>query len=251
MAVLLLTLLVACGGNSFDRKQGVRLSVTDIEQAVSQPKLQIIVTYNGSMSTHAALRLEHPKRGSLFWDPGGGYGLSTVRDGDGWTELSMRPAHRKNDLFQADAPSLPSYWRFAVLTDETAMVVLEWVLTEQRADQFHQILLSGAQDGGRPDGFTTDSAPLFCAVALSEFLRQYGQGLATADKNYFWPSDLADHLRAQRPSRTLVFSIDEPKATYVSVGRRTPSNRSGNPAIHRQILDRARVVDRDVDRPRD
>jgi hypothetical protein len=128
---------------------------------------------------------------------------------------------------------LPIYWRFAVSTEDTAMEVLEWILTEQRADAFHQILISGAQDSGRTDGFTTDSAPFYCSISLSEFLMRYGRGLATADKSYFWPSSLAGHLRAQQPHRVLVFSTDEPKATFVSTRAVSPSNLSRNPAASR------------------
>jgi hypothetical protein len=220
-------LLGAWGGDSFAGKQGVKLSFTDIEQSAPEPRLQIIVTYNDSRSTHSALRLEHPKRGTLFWDPGGVYGTVTEPGEYGWTKVAAR---RKNDLILADAPTLPTYWRFAVSTHDTAMEVLEWVLTEQRADEFYEILFSGAQDRGRPDGFTTDSAAFYCSLDLSDFPRQYGRGIATADKSYFWPSNLANHLRAQTPHRTLVFSIDEPSATYVAMRRRNPSNLSRSPA---------------------
>ena len=230
VAVLLITLLGACATQSFVKKQGVKIGFTEIEQSAGKPRLQIVITYNDSRSTHSALRLDHPKRGTLFWDPGGAYGKNTDPDRYGWTKVAVR---RKNDLVQADTPSLPAYWRFAVSTEDTAMEVLEWILTERRADEFYEILVSGAQDGGRPDGFTTDSAPFYCSISLSDFLRRYGQGLATADKNYFWPSNLAGHLRAQYPHRTLVFSTDEPKATFVSTRAASPSNLSRNPAASR------------------
>lgn len=216
ISILLFVLLAACAGDPPAMTQGVRLGIGDIERGAGQSRLQIIITYKGAESTHAALRLEHAGRGTLFWDPGGGYGLATAEDRNGWEELPMPAANRKNDLFLADAPSLRSYWRFSRLTDDTAMEVFEWVLTAERADALHKILLSGARDGGRADGFATKSAPLFCAVSISEFLRKYGRGLATTDENHFWPSDLAARIRAQTPHRTLVFSLDDPKTIFVS-----------------------------------
>jgi hypothetical protein len=212
IAVLLLTLLAACGSNGIDLKQGDRYSFRQIDQPAATPRLQIIVTYSDQRSTHAALRLVHPTRGDLFWDPAGNYGVVALEDGTGWQSPLV---HRNNDLIATDVPSLSAYWRYAVATEDTAMEILEWTLSENRAGEIYDILLAGARDGGTADRFRTRTTAPYCSVSLSEFFQLYGKGLATVKDSYIWPSDLADDLRTQHPHRRLVYAIDAPEGVYV------------------------------------
>lgn len=227
IAVLLLTVLAACGSNAIDLQQGDRHSFDRIDRPAATPRLQLIVTYSDQRSTHAALRLEHPWRGALFWDPAGNYGIVTKNDDAAW---KSPPVRRQNDLIKSHVPSLSTYWRYAVATEDTAMEVLEWTLTEKRAAEIFDVLQSGAQEGRTAEEFSTKTAPPYCSAALSDFFRQFGAGLVTVADSYIWPSDLADHLRDQHPHRRLVYSKDEPKFVYVMSPPQTLSNRAAIPA---------------------
>ena len=228
IAILLLTMLAACGSNAIDLKQGDRLSFGKIDQPAATPRLQIIVTYSDQRSTHAALRLEHPTRGSLFWDPAGNYGTVTEYDDATW---NSPPVQRKNDLIERHVPSLSTYWRYAVATEDTAMEVLEWTLSEKRAGEIFDVLVAGAEQDGSAGKFSTRTAAPYCSAVLSEFFQRHGVGLATVDQSYIWPSDLADHLRPQNHHRRLVYSTDEPKTVYVVTRPPTLSTRAGFPAL--------------------
>lgn len=198
--VLLLALgLGGCSGLSFPDEPGKPLGKRELNAVPEGSALQVIVTYSGMASTHAALRLAHIERGVLFWDPAGIYGL-----GEDY-ELDRTEVARTNDLIIEGAPDLGSYWNFALETGDSGMEVLEWALTRERAEDFYQRLLDGARLGERSIDFSTDVTAPFCALAVSDFLKRYGGDLMRVPGLYLFPTSLAEVLRAQNPQRILIF----------------------------------------------
>lgn len=177
------------------------LEAHELERASGEPGLQIIVTYNGLFSTHAALRLVHHKRGVLFWDPAGVYGVGDadhgVSDAEGIT--------RANDLIVENAPDLRQYWSFALGTGDSGLEVLEWRLTRERAEELYESLLGGAGIGEKFVDFHTDATAPLCAWVLSDFLQRFAGDLMRVPELYFSPASLARALRSQTPRRVLIF----------------------------------------------
>jgi len=188
-----------------------RLDPETLEQPAKQPRVQILVTYNGPMSTHAALRLEYPRRAPLFWDPAGLYG-SQPDEAEHTTRTVA--VQRNNDLIWHEAPTLPAYWDFVVTTGDTAMEVLEWPLSEKRAEELYELLVASAQGDGSTTGFSTKTTEPLCAIAVSDFLRRFGRGIVQVPDSYLFPTSLAEQLRKQKPTRILIFSTEAPLVEY-------------------------------------
>lgn len=209
---LLLFLLCGsgCAGLAVPETPGTERTPVQLEPGDGSSRLQVLVTYNGAISTHAAIRLAHPGRGTLFWDPAGLYGETELADSG---SLLVNGVARHNDVIWERAPSLHSYWRFAETTGDTAMEVLEWRLSDSRAERLYETLVAGARPGGS-NGFATDTAEPFCAIAVSDFLERYGSGIVQVSESYLFPTSLAEQLRTQNPDRILIFSTEQPPMEY-------------------------------------
>jgi len=172
-------------------------------------KLQVIVTYDESYSTHAALRLADAGEGTLFWDPAGRYGEM----GDGTYTARMK---RVNDLIVENEPSVEMYWASSVNGSDTAMEVFEWDLSRQQAWRIRKTLLQGARlDGDRKDFHTKTTKP-FCSSAISGFLMISDDNPAKLENTYLLPHDMAEALYRAGPSRVVVFRRGRKAAVYTN-----------------------------------
>lgn len=212
--VLLLALVLGgCSGLSLPDQPGKLLGERELNAVPEGSALQVIVTYSGMASTHAALRLVHFERGVLFWDPAGIYGLDEDH------ELDRTDVARTNDVIGEGAPDLGSYWKFALETGDSGMEVLEWTLTRERAEDLYQRLLNGARLGEGTIDFNTDVTAPFCALAVSDFLKRFGGDLVRVPGLYLFPTGLAEVLRAQNPHRILIFLRTESPMEFRAMER--------------------------------
>lgn len=179
------------------------------------PALQILITRNFLYGTHTALRLNVPPRETLFWDPSGIYGVFHDQDDVAlFGDLIPPDLVRINDLIVKRAPSLEHYWRYARRTLDSGMEVFVWRLDEERAAQLYDLFLAGSRAGSNQPGFRTETYTLLCATAVSRFLRNHAANIVSVDEVYFWPHNLARHLRAQEPDVLIVFDAENGTVRY-------------------------------------
>jgi hypothetical protein len=158
-----------------------------------QPLLQVIIVYGDLWSHHTALRLAHPDRPVLFWDPGGGYGVGFPED------------VRSKDLIRINPPDLETYLHHIWQHSSREVEVFEWDLKPEEARDLYDALLNGT-DKNHPAGrFTTSTLGLFCAVAVSDFLHRFASKTLTVPRSFFLPEHLARVLYTQSPKRVLAF----------------------------------------------
>lgn len=168
----------------------------DLEFVADPPRqsiLQVIIVYGDLWSHHTALRLVHPGRPVLFWDPGGGYGVDLPED------------VRSKDLIRINPPDLETYLQHLWQHSSREVEVFEWDLKPEEARDLYDVLLNGT-DKNHPAGrFTTSTMGLFCAVAVSDFLHRFAGKTLTVPKSFFLPENLARVLYTQSPKRVLAF----------------------------------------------
>ena len=188
-------------------------------------RLQIIVTYDGAVSSHSALRLEVDKYQVTFWDPAGAYGLvGYIKDNQG---KHIRPYGKRNkDIVTTHIPTIPAYMNFRWFVGDSSVEVFEWNLPRHQAEDLQTVLLMNG-NGEEPqsaDRFQTETAPAFCSMAISEFLQRFASPTISLKDSYLWPHNLAGALLQQSPSKVRVFEPGKSEKVYF-----TPPQQTANP----------------------
>ncbi len=169
------------------------IDLKSVEDPPGQFLLQVIIVYGDLWSHHTALRLVHPGRPVLFWDPGGGYGVDLPED------------VRSRDLIKINPPDLETYLHHIWQHSAREVEVFEWDLKPEEARYLYDVLLNGT-DKNHPAGrFTTSTMGFFCATAVSDFLHRFAGKTLTVPKSFFLPENLARVLYTQSPKRVLAF----------------------------------------------
>ena len=169
------------------------IDLKSVADPPGQSLLQVIIVYGDLWSHHTALRVVHPDRPVLFWDPGGGYGVDLPED------------VRSKDLIKINPPDLETYLEHIWQHSSREVEVFEWDLKPEEARDLYDVLLNGA-DKNHPAGrFTTPTMGFFCAVAVSDFLHRFAGKTLTVPKTFFLPEHLARVLYTQSPKRVLAF----------------------------------------------
>ena len=162
-------------------------------------RMQVIICYGRFVSTHAALRLAVGDGSLLLWDPGGGYRVD-----------DPRAVGRRADLVTRDVPTLGTWWQYrGSFTREPYNAVFEWDLAASDGIRLAEMLRAGTVDRGETGQFQTAAVGGACSLAVSEFLRRYGDPYATPAKKSFWPHDLGMQLWDESPDRVIVFGVDK------------------------------------------
>ena len=195
------------------------------------PTLQIIITYDGPLSSHAALRLVNHLGTVTFWDPAGGYGLHPLHTELAGTQLKPNII-RVKDVVVEPAPDLPTYVQFRWAVGDLTVEVFEWDVSSSDAQRFQAILREGIEAPDRVPEFFTETTPAFCTVAISEFLQRFAGPTLTLSDWYLWPHNLAQALIGQRPSRIRVFRQNQPESTYIAPHRMTRQDSSHPSSLH-------------------
>jgi hypothetical protein len=173
--------------------ENASIDMKSVADPPDQPLLQVIIVYGDLWSHHTALRLAHPDRPVLFWDPGGGYGVGFPED------------VRSKDLIRINPPDLETYLHHIWQHSSREVEVFEWDLKPEEARDLYDALLNGT-DKNHPAGrFTTSTLGLFCAVAVSDFLHRFASKTLTVPRSFFLPEHLARVLYTQSPKRVLAF----------------------------------------------
>lgn len=163
--------------------------------------LQVFIVYGPSSSNHVALRIYHPKKGTVFWDPAGYYGIQ-----------GSITANRINDILVEDAPTITDYISFRVETEfpSKAMEIFEWTITDQKADYLQQVLKIGSKTVIARQGlFVTKGIGLYCGADVSGFLETFADDIMTIQRTFF-PHYLEKQLYGQSPDRVIFVDFDEP-----------------------------------------
>jgi len=199
--------------------------------------LQIIITYDGLLSNHAALRLVANHGNVTFWDPAGAYGLrSPSADEAGSSPLAG--IQRVKDLVVTQIPDLPTYIQFRWYVGDVTVEVFEWDLAPQDAKFLEEVVRNDSQAVSETPVFHTETAPAFCTVAISEFLQRFAGFLMTLPDWYLWPHNLAHALLRQGPTRIRVFQRNSSELTYVSPHRSAGRPHAMTDPLHHSPLDR-------------
>lgn len=170
-------------------------------------RLQVIICYGSLMSDHTALRLLREGYEPVFWDPAGSY------------RISDKEVKRAGDLIVRKQPTIETYWLWRnKACNNIGMEVFEWIISAQEAEKLHTILLNGC-DSKQPEGeFITNTLGLFCAKAVSDFLKRFGPASGPHIEHCTMiPHKLAGQLWQQRPNFVYVFSDDQPLIQYTKI----------------------------------
>lgn len=157
------------------------------------PRLQVMIHYSRTHSTHTTLRVTHPGEPAVFWDPGGNYGKTKASYG------------RQNDVILDAPPDLPTWWAYRQRwLREPFLTIFEWDLAPQQSRAMRDALLDGALRGNDDPVFYTLRRPGLCNFAVCEFLRRFGPPhISPQLRDNFLPDSLAKQLWKQKPDRVL------------------------------------------------
>jgi len=135
-------------------------------------RLQVIVTYDGSLSSHSALRLESENGNVTFWDPAGAYGLvGHITDQHG---KPIKPyGKRAKDIVITHIPDIPTYMKFRWLVGDSSVEIFEWDLPNQQTKELREVLQMETDETHPKGEFHTETAPAFCSIAISNFLQRF------------------------------------------------------------------------------
>ena len=174
--------------------------------------LQVYVT-----DTHVALRLVTSADPDIFWDPGGDYGLF---DDDWGTQYAPLPEgiKRAKDLIVSKPPDMDTFVRWRWIVEDGSVEVFEWDLSDSHVQNLRNVLLNGTEDTHPAGSFSTSTFPLFCTMAISDFLQRFVAPMVQLPEQYFFPRFLAEALYAESPSRVYVFTWDGQKSVHVPPG---------------------------------
>ena len=175
-------------------------SITD---SPNQPLLQVIIVYGLAWPRHTALRLVCPDRPVLFWDPGGGYGISNPEK------------VRSRDLIRVNPPDLETYLQYVWKHINKEVEVFEWDLTPARALELYDVLLNGTEKDHPAGRFTTSTIRLLCTAAVSDFLHRFATKEMKVPKSFFFPYGLTRVLYTQSPRRVLAFRRGNMQRMYI------------------------------------
>jgi hypothetical protein len=216
--LLVLLLLTGCSTthNTFLSEHWIAQTAPShlISTYSAPPRLQIIITYDGLLSSHSALRLESDKENVTFWDPAGAYGLvGHVTDPNG--QIIKPYGQRVKDIVITNIPDIPSYMQFRWYVGDSSVEIFEWDLSSKQTESLREVLQKET-DVTHPLGeFHTETAPAFCSMAISDFLKRFGTLIMQLPDTYLWPHNLGEALLAQSPSRVRVFIQGEGEMVFV------------------------------------
>ena len=166
-----------------------------LEDQKGRASLQVFIMYSSSFCAHAALRVYHPGRGAIFWDPAGGYGV----DGNVYVK-------RKKDVILDGAPSINDYIRFRTEIPTRSLEIFIWQITLDKADDLYAILLDGTDEVHPKGAFSTQGKGLFCGAHVSDFLNRFASDLFYVEKVFF-PHDLSKQLYKKEPDRIIIVDV--------------------------------------------
>ncbi len=168
-------------------------SAKSLEDTPEQPKLHVMVMYHKYSCWHTALRVYCPKKGSLFWDPGGRYA----------TEGRHAGSIRFNDVIIEKVPTVNGYleWRKRIHTD--AVEIFEYNLGDHEAEEFWTILRYGTERSHPKGAFKTSANGGRCGLSVAKFLHRFGEKIAEVD-TVFFPHNLAKQLYNTAPDRVII-----------------------------------------------
>ncbi len=176
-------------------------------------KLQVLVTRNAIYSSHSAIRLLYQGK-VLMWDPSGSYG-DLDEHKNFFAEHPLPDNYSKiNALVMRGAPDLPSYFRFAMHTEDNSMEVFEWIVPETQAKLYRDIFIQGATVENNRYDFGTYHPFLLCSSYLTRFLQRFVGNTFKLNETYFFPDSLAHELFEHHPDTIYFFFKNRPVMVY-------------------------------------
>ncbi|MDT7040938.1 hypothetical protein [Candidatus Nitronereus thalassa] len=181
----------------------------------SSSRLQIIITYDGLLSSHSALRLESDQEHVTFWDPAGAYGLvGHLIDSNGH---SIKPyGQRVRDIVVTHIPDIPSYLKFRWYVGDSSVEIFEWDLSAKQTESLREVLQKETDETHPQGEFHTETAPAFCSIAISDFLKRFAPPPIQLTDTYFFPHNLGEALLNQFPTRVRIFFPGQEEIVFVA-----------------------------------
>ena len=177
-------------------------------------RLQVIITYDGPVSSHSALRLVSENTQVTFWDPAGAYGLvGHIEDQHGQPITPY--GKREKDIVVTHIPNIPTYLGFRWLVGDSSVEIFEWDIPDEQIEALQEILRKETDETHPKGEFHTETAPAFCSIAISDFLQRFASSIIELSETYLWPHNLAEALLQQSPSRVRVFIRGQEELVYI------------------------------------
>lgn len=198
-----------------DHWQAESLDLHQVAETTHSSRLQVIITYDGGLSSHSAIRLELDPNQVTFWDPAGAYGLvGYILDQEG--NRIRRYGKRERDIVITHIPDILTYINFRWHVGDSSVEVFEWNIPRQQAKELWGILRNETDENHPKGQFQTDTAPAFCSIAISDFLQRFTTPTITLADSYLWPHNLAEALLKQGPSKVRLFSKGNPETIFIA-----------------------------------
>ena len=174
--------------------QGNPIPLESLEDAASD-KMYVFIMYDKSMCAHTVLRISSPEHGTVFWDPAGGYGKP---------EYPV-VAKRKHDLVIEPIPSIPDYLAFRHHLPTSKVEIFEFDIESAQSRKLIDLLTPKV--GEKRAIYPTQTKPMYCASAISDFLSQHATEIISVNKHFF-PHALSAELYQANPTRIILWDYD-------------------------------------------
>ncbi len=190
-------------GNECDTKS--------LEDDPEQAKLHVFIMYSGMICSHVALRVYGQSKGSIFWDPAGGFGRHDDVDPTLQNSDSDIPAElgsvREKDVIVEGAPSINQYlaWRKQIQT--SGVEIFEFNLSDDDAGKFWNIIRYGTNYSHPKGAFQTNAVGGTCGLVVAKFLHRFAEGIVDVN-TVLYPHNLSKQLYKENPDRVIVYRND-------------------------------------------
>lgn len=176
-----------------DNWHGKLVGPEALEDKPGVASMQLMIMYGSNICNHTASRYYCPGKGTLFWDPGGGYGR------EGFVKID-----KIRNIVIGNVPTVNDYlwWRTKIPTSATEIFIWEGN-NEAICGLYDRI--ATASKGVVIDGFESSTSGMFCGVATSEFLRDFAKEIMQVDK-WGLPHNLSKQLHTQKVDK--IFIVD-------------------------------------------
>ncbi len=188
-------------GNECDAKS--------LDDDTEQAKLHIFIMYRGMICSHVALRVYCPSKGSLFWDPAGGFGIP-----DNYVDPPLQDSHfdiladlssvRENDVIIKRAPSINQYLAWRKYIQTSGVEIFEFNLSDDDAEKLWMILRYGTNRSHPKGAFHTNTFGGMCGSVVAKFLHRFAEDIVNVN-TVLYPHNLSKQLYKEYPDRVIVY----------------------------------------------
>jgi hypothetical protein len=188
---------------------GKECNAKSLEDNPEQAKLHVMVMYRGVSCVHTTLRVYCRTKGSVFWDPAGGYAArhhyaGPARRHRRFDAPVKEGPVRENDVLVEKVPSLNQYLDWRKRIDTHAVEIFEFNISDEQAEEIWTILRHGTKRSHPKGRFSTNAMGGLCGFSVAKFLHRFADDIVKVD-TVWHPHNLAKQLYKENPDRVIIY----------------------------------------------